>query len=282
MVWYRDNIDWISYAERFIEKEYGDRVSVWAAGKAEGKFGRTANADSDVPTTVAQFQGSVVNETYVSTNIIDSIVSSNAGDTQDIVVVGNTITAGGILTEVTQTATLTGQTEAALTTPLARANRAYVANSGAFDSPQAALAGNVAVYDNTDGITAGVPNTDAATKLMILAGQTQSQKCATAVPDGYYWLLSQAFFSVTGGGPASDVDFTIERRDIANGGAWRPLSIELTLSDSTLPTFAVYARPMGVIPPNHDVRVIGKASANDTPLTAVISGPFASVTMSYD
>ena len=42
-----------------------------------------------------EFQGTVVNETFVSTNLIDSVVSSNGADTQTVQIEGHTICALG-------------------------------------------------------------------------------------------------------------------------------------------------------------------------------------------
>lgn len=272
-----DGMD-ITQAQNVIMGTYGDTVSVATKKKNLNKFGRTVNADSGIKTTVGIFQGSVVNETHVSTNVIDSIVSSDAGDTtQDIAIEGHTIDGSGVLTFVSQTVSLNGQTEVTLGTPLARVSRAYVANSGVFDSPFAALAGNVSVYDNTDGITAGVPNTAAATKIIIEAGKTQSEKCATSISGTDYWLLSSFHATIEESGPAAAADFYVETRDIENGGVWRPLGVELSLDTAAMPSGAIEFRPFRIIPKNHDVRVYVVSDTNNTQVDAELEGYLAEV-----
>ena len=143
----------------------------------------------------------------------------------------HTIDGSGNLTFVTQSATLDasdGRTEVTLPTPVARVNRLYLAASGTFDSPQSVPAGNIYVYDNTDGITAGVPNTAAATKLLLPAGETQSEKAATSVSSVDYWFISALSAGVSEGTPtAGEVIFRMETRDVENGGVWRPMGRDL-------------------------------------------------------
>lgn len=268
----------IERAEQEVRQTYSQRVSVQAKSKSLNKFGRSANADTGVRTTVAQFPGTVVNETYVSTNIVDAVVSSSASDTMTIRIEGHTIDTSGNLTFVVQDATLNGQTEVALATPLARATRLFIKNSGTFDSPQASVfVGNISVYDNTDGITAGVPNTDAAVKLYVVAGQSQSRKAATAISSVDYWFLTSFTAAITGGGPAADVEFQIEIRDVANGGVFLPLGAEISLTSSDQTTLPLPFLPLRIVPPNHDVRIVATSSANNTQVSAGAQGYLASV-----
>ena len=268
----------ILQAERVVLSTYGDTVSVVAKAKNLNKFGRTENADSGVTTTVAAFQGTVVNETFVSTNLIDSVVSSSTSDTtQTIRVEGHTIDGSGNLTFVIQDAILTGQTEVTLATPLARANRAYVKASGTFNTPPAALVGIVSVYDNTDGIASGVPSTAAATKILIEAGKTQSEKCATSVSSTDYWILTSLHATIEEQGPAAAADFYVETRDISNGGAWLPLGVELSLNTAGQSSGSLEFRPFRIIPSNHDVRVMVVADTANTQVDAELEGYLAAV-----
>ena len=267
----------ILQAERVVLSTYGDTVSVVDKAKNLNKFGRTENADSGVRTTVAVFQGATVDEAFVSTNLINSIVSSNTGDTQVIGVEGHTIDVSGNLTFVVQDATLIGQTEVTLSTPLARVTRAYVKNSGTFDSPQAALAGVVAIYDNTDGIASGVPSTAAATKIVIDIGQTQTEKCATSTSSTDYWFLTSLHCSIEERGPAAAADFLVEARDVANGGVWRPLGVELSLDTASMPSGALEFHPFRIIPKNHDVRVVVISDTANTEVSAELEGYLAAI-----
>ena len=268
---------WITHAINEIGKTYGDTVSAWEKGKSLTKFGRTGNADSGVLTTVSEFQGSVVNETFVSTNIIDAVVSSSGSDTQTVQIEGHTIDGNGLLTFVTQEVTLTGQTPVALPTPMARANRIYVKDSGTFNSPQSAVVGNIAVYDDTDGATTGVPNTDAATKLMMTAGLTSSKKCATSISNNDYWILDAFHCNVEERGPAAAADFHIEIRDVANGGIWRRLGAEMSLNSGGQSHGDEEFKPFFIVPKNHDMRLITISDTANTFVSGEVDGVLAKV-----
>lgn len=268
----------IAQAEAVVLSTYGDTVSVSAKAKNLNKFGRN-RAIGASPETVAEFQGAVANETFLTTNAIDAVSSSDAGDTtQTIRVEGHTIDGSGNLTFAVQTVTLNGQTPVALATPLARATRANVASTGTFGASPAALAGTVYIYDNTDGATAGVPNTAAATKLLISAGDTNTEKCATAISSGDYWFIN-GFSAGIGdaGGSAARVTLSIERRDIANGGPWLPFGREIVLIvGNQNPTPEIFS-PFLIVPKNHDVRVIAETNANTAEVYAELSGYLAGI-----
>jgi len=267
--------DAISRAENLILKTYGDKVSVKDKGKALNKFGRNL-AISTTRETIAELQGATANETFVSTNIIDGVVSSSASDTtQTIVIEGHTIDGSGNLTFVSQDAVLTGQTEVTLATPLARANRAYVKPSGVFNTTPAALVGTVSVYDNTDGISGGVPVTAAATKLLILPGLTQSEKCATSISSTDYWIIT-GFSTVASDatGPTGFATVVMETRDVANGGAWRPLGRAYIVFPQTIGVQRVFDPPF-IVPKNHDWRAVAFTDAGTTALDADAEGYLA-------
>ena len=267
----------IALAEAQILAQYGDIVSVSSKKKSLNKFGANVTVGTSFE-TVAQLQGTTANETFVTTNLIDGISSSSALDTtQTIVIEGNTVDGSGNLTFVVQDAVLAGQTEVTLTTPLARANRMYVKASGTFGTDPAALVGTVYVYDNTDGISAGAPSTAAATKVLILAGGTQSEKCATAISSTDYWLIDYFGAGVgAAGGSAGRVLFRPEIRDVANGGAWLPLFSEIVVSvDQNGSGVSIF--PYLVVPKNHDFRVRGRTNANTAEVFAEVSGYLAGV-----
>ena len=268
----------ISQAERVVFSTYGDRVSVFSKAKNLNKFGTNVTVGATFE-TVAQFQGATSNETFVSTNLIDSIVSSSLSDTtQTIRIEGHTIDGSGNLTFVVQSATLTGQTEVTLATPLARASRAFIADSGTFDVTPADLVGTVYIYDKTDGITAGVPNTEAATKILIAPGETQSQKCATAVSSTDYWFISSFDAGVgQAGGAANRIEFRIEIRDIANGGTWRPLGRDIVVDVDQSSPPPSEPKPFLIVPKNHDVRVRARTDTSTAAVYAELRGYLAVV-----
>ena len=271
----------ITQAEAVVLSTYGDTVSVSDKAKNLTKFGTNSTVGTSYE-TVAQFQGTTANETFVSTNIIDSISSSNqlADVGITFTVEGHTIDGSGNLTFVVQDATLDGtdaRTKVTLTTPLARATRLYVKASGTFNSPQAVPTGTIYVYDDTAGITAGVPNTAAATKILILAGETQSKKCATSVSSTDYWFITQLDAGIgSAGGAANRVLVLLETRDVANGGVWRPVGRELTI-DIDQNGVQQDESPFIIVPKNHDVRVRAKTDSNTSSVFAEIRGYLAGV-----
>ncbi len=129
--------------------------------------------------------------TFSTTADIDSVSSSNAGDTQDITIIG----LDANWAEVTQTVTLNGQIRVALTTSLIRVYRAYNANSTNF-------AGNVSVYVNT-ALTAGVPTDVTKIRAYVRIGNNQTLMCIYTIPagkTGYFWggYVSYAKSNATG------------------------------------------------------------------------------------
>tara|TARA_R110000851_G_scaffold12862_2_gene44271 strand:+ start:2237 stop:3106 length:870 start_codon:yes stop_codon:yes gene_type:complete len=267
----------IGLAENVIYNTYGDRVSVEAKGKNLEKFGSNFTVGNTYE-TVGQFQGTVANETYVTTNIIDSVVSGDAADTtQTVTIEGHTVDAVGNLTFVVQDAELNGLTEVTLTTPLARTSRAFIKASGTYAAPVTQTIGTVYIYDNTDGITAGVPNTPEATKLLILPEDNQSEKASTSTSSTEYWIVS--FFGASvgvSGGSAARVTFRLELRDVYNGGLWRPAYRDIVL-DVGQNGDANVRRPYLIIPKNHDVRVKAKTNANTASVFAEAAGYLAKI-----
>ena len=272
------NMDFV-HAENVIKEQYGDTVSVNAASENLNKFGRTSTNVGTTFATISEFQDAVTDETFATDNVVDSIVSTNAGDTQDIVVQGFTLdNTTGQLTKVTQTATLTGTTEVTLSTPLARVVRAYVGTTGTVLAEPAALAGDVTIYDNAGGITGGKPNVDAAVKLILFSGQTQSEKCATCTANNEYWIISALRAQVFAAANQTDfVTVRIETRDLVNGGAWRPLGGDVVAVPGAFPPPQTPFNPLRIVPKNHDVRAVAKTDAATAPVFAEIEGVIAEV-----
>lgn len=116
--------------------------------------------------------------TFSATADIDSLSSSSASDTTNILVRG----LDEDWNEVDQILTLNGQTRVALTTPLIRITR--MVNDGAVG-----FVGNVFCYVN-GAITAGVPNTDADVRAIIAIGNNQTLMAVFSVPSGRRALMT--------------------------------------------------------------------------------------------
>jgi len=267
----------IQYAIDQIYSTYGDVVSVSEKKKALNKFG--SNTVGTSFETIQEFQSTELHETFVSTNLIDAVISSSTSDTTDWTFEGHTIDGSGNLTFVTQTITLTGQTSKALTTPLARVTRGYATGTGSFGGTPYTAVGNIHVYDNTDGDNgSGVPTTATATKMMITAGNSQSRKCATAISQNDYWILTQFSAAISDAAASTDfVTFVLETRDIANGGSWRPTGREIVLKPDNHDAQVIDFHPYRVVPKNHDVRVIAATDASTAPVFAEVAGYLASI-----
>ena len=155
------------------------------------KYGRSPdfdNTDGDVSIWDGADDGGTneMQYNYSTSAIIDSIVSSNAGDTQDIEVQG--LDTNYAL--VTQTITITGQTRKALDTSLIRVFR--LVNVGSTD-----VAGNVYCYEDT-ALTAGVPTDTTKIRAMIVDGNNQTGMAIYTVPAGKTGYLRQWFASSSG------------------------------------------------------------------------------------
>lgn len=269
--------DACSMAEREIAVAYGDKVSFFIKGKPLNKFGRTDNADSGIVTTVGIFQDAVVNETYATDNTIDSIVSTSGSDTTTVTVEGHKL-VGTDFVFVSQNVTLTGQTPALLTTPLVRATRIYNGTTATLASPAPDLVGAVAVYDATEatGVTLGKPDVDTAVKVMIAAGEQQSQKCSTTVSYLDYWAITALSVGVERNSPvAAIVDVEIQVRRY--GGVWRPAFAKIPIRTAANPSVELTVDPCFIVPKNSDVRVITTSDTDNTIVHATLFGRLGQV-----
>lgn len=233
-------LDWINHAVRTIYSETGAQVSPAYKNKDLIKFGRNADVERDAATVMTLPSG-IDNETYVATDLITSVVSTDAGDTTDLTIEGHTVDGNGDFTFSIQTITLTGQTVATLATPLARVSRAYA--NGAVD-----LLGEIAVCED-DTYTAGVPDTAAGVHLMIRAGQNQSEKCSTTLSQYDYWVITGIYANMlTKQAAFAEVWLEVRRK----GMVFRQV-VDLFVSDHhrASQNFTPYV----VVYPNSDVRL---------------------------
>jgi len=111
--------------------------------------------------------------TFSSAADINTLSSSDNGDTEPITVIG----LDSDWNEVEQTITLTGQTPVTLTTSLIRVFRMF--NSGTSD-----LAGTVYCFKSGGTVTGGVPQTTADIRATITNGDNQTLMAIYSVPAG--------------------------------------------------------------------------------------------------
>ena len=257
----------VQLAQEEIENTYGDAVSVYDKKKTLLKFGKKVDLGTSFE-TVWQTNG---NETYVTTNAIDTVSSSDATDTMQVAIEGHTVSGTGTssqFTFVTQTATLNGQNKVTLSTPLARVSRMYV-------NDQTEPAGDIHVYEDTT-ITAGVPNDLTKAHIVIKGtdGETQSFKCATTFSNSDYFICTGGFASVDKKTNATvDFEFQVRRP----GGVFRPVS-RLSLGSASQNSQQIQFYPYVIIPKNADIRIVGVASTTGVAVSAQFQGFIAQVT----
>lgn len=254
---------WLAHAIHIIEGEYGDFVSVTEKKKDLLKFGTTTQCQTTL-STVMDLPSGVYNETYVSDNLITTVSSSNNSDTVEIKVEGHTVDGNGDFTFVVQSITLTGQTQATLTTPLARCTRLY--NNGSTN-----LLGTVYAYQD-DTSTAGVPDTSTKVHCMIPTGYNQSRKASTTISSVDYWIITN-WGTAMNEKVAGYADVQLEIR--TKGKVFRAT---MNISTSSGVTSDHMYGPYLIVPPNSDIRVRAKTGANNQEVTAHIQGVLAIIT----
>ncbi len=137
---------------------------------------------------------------YSTTANIDSLSSSNAGDTQDIEIQGLDTNFNLVI----QTITLSGQTRVPLTTNLIRIFRAKNVNS-------TDLTGHVFVYVN-GATTGGVPDTNADIRCIVQPENNQTEMAVFTVPAGKTGYLRRWYSSTAGASKNSNYIIKLKAR----------------------------------------------------------------------
>lgn len=209
-------------------------------------------------------------ETYVNDNLIDTISSSDAGDSGLIVIQGHTITGSGpsaTFTAVTQTVILDGQNKVTLDTPLARSD----VMSGIIEGTS--FAGTVYLYEDT-AIVGGVPTDTTKIHCSINgpAGDIVSRKSSVTVSDDEYIILTGIDLSVSRSQNAV-ADFRIEGR--RQGEEFRPFFVYTAGQNGG--TVTIEPNPALLVPRNFDARVTADASVNNSEVYVTLRGYRANV-----
>lgn len=250
-------------AEREIERTFNQKVSVDKKAKSLIKFGKSASLPTGSLQTVWTVGG---NETYVQDNLIDTMSSSSALDSQEVFIEGHTVTGTGTnqqFTFVTQVATLDGQNKVLLDTPLARISHAYN-NNGTN------ILGRVVFYQDTP-IVGGIPTDTTKIHLDIPAALQGAFKGATTFSNSDYFILTGGFGSVSLK-QAGSADFYLEIRE--PGKVFRQVA---AVSASSGAPWDIDLDPAVIVPKNCDVRVRVEAGANNMVVFCVFKGYLAKV-----
>ncbi len=245
-----------------IQGDYGVTASVAAKRKTLLKFGRNQNVGSDATGYTIWYTGQdQAHETYVAagTNSIDTISSSDGGDTQAVVIEGHTSDADGNLTFVVQSATLEGQGKVVLSTPLNRMTRLY--NNGATD-----FAGEVYGYEDT-AIVGGKPTDTTKIHITVPVNHNQSEKASTSISQRDYWVVEEIHVYVNEKA-AAFADISLQVRE--KGKVFRTI---FTASTSNAYDFSV--RPTLIVPANSDVRLVAVSDSTSRDVGGVINGYLA-------
>lgn len=213
-------------------------------------IGRNGDLDTGAFETIWGVGG---NETYLTTNTIDRIVSTSLLDVYVIKVEGHTVTGIGVnaqFTFVVQEVTLNGQTDVSLTTPLARVSRIYN-NNGTN------LVGAISVFDTTGSSVAGVVSPTSAIHITIVAGEQESEKGATTFSNSDYGIIT----SISGGNSSRStalLDFALEVREV--GKVFRSI-YHWGVSTGSV---TINLNPYIVIRKNSDIRIVARTNTNNT------------------
>jgi len=238
-------------AEAEILSTYGDIVSVSKKAKSLRKFGQNRNLSNGAQAMIWE-QGGI--EVLPASDLINSVVSTDPSDTQEIKIEGHTL-SGSDFTFTIQTVTLTGTTPVSIV-PMARASRIF--NNGTTN-----FAGDVTVYQSVAG-TVHVKATGTA-------GLNQSLKCATTISSVDYWIVTGIIASVNKGNTGK-VDFEFQIKEF--GKTWRTITMPFTVKSGDTTTISIQDEYI-IIPKNADVRVVGTADSNNTLASAQLMGKLA-------
>ena len=178
--------------------------------------------------------------TYSTTADIDRLSSSDDGDTQNIILQGQKLD----YTEVTQTATLTGQTPVALTTPMRRIYRMY-------NNSATAIAGTV--YCFVDGATTnGVPDTASDVRAVINNGDGQTEMCLYTVPkgkQGFVYRIQSSIDKSSGNYAVNTFDIRLPGKD------WRLQNRMIPIGTGINSVSKEFNGSLGPYPEGTDMRI---------------------------
>ena len=228
------------------------------------KFGNapdfnTADGEVDIWDGADDSGSNLMTYTFSSTADIDSLSSSDNGDTQDIEVQG----LDSSYNLVTQTITLTGQTRKALDTDLIRVFR--LKNVGTTD-----LAGTVYCFVNVE-TTGGVPNTLANIRAQVDNGNNQTLMAIYTVPAGKTGYMRNWYASTAGANKSSNYVIRMKARPF--GQVFQTKHLSAIADDGSSTALHTYIEPE-VFAEKTDIVMSAQMKA--------VGGTLASVSAGFD
>ena len=254
--------NWIQLAVDEIYLSYRHRVRV--DRKTLRKYGRNVA----VGTTEVDITTNSGTETFLTTNAIDTISSSDSADTSKSIYIEGMTISGGVLTFATQTATTDasdGQTKVTLSTPLARVTRM-----------RGATTGNVYVYENTS-LTAGKPTDTTKIHNTLVAGDNTSLKAGTSIAGNNYFILTHYWATMgrAGGNAAADIRFKIS--NLGDSVLGNNFFTDEVWSISLNSPLDQQVRPFEIIKPNSDLVMTATGTTTGLTINAGFMGFFADI-----
>lgn len=243
---HRNNDERVREALRRIHTKYGQVCEVLEGGQVLA-HGRDEDLDTGDLWDQVWLTGG--NEVLPSDNLINTVVSTDSGDTQEVEIEGLTLN-GGVFTRVIQIVTLTGDVDKPLPTPLARVVR--LTNTGTTN-----FAGTVTVRQSVAGTV----------HITIPPVYNNSLKAANTVANDEYFLLAQLAGSVVSTANTF-IRFSLQVRPVGGVFLHQPMLVVHSYS----PFSAVDFDPLLVVPPNSDIRVEALTTASNVAVDGWVSG----------
>ena len=225
-----------------------------AMGKVDGatlirRSAETHNIQAATPAELWDYGETEEVYTYSVAADIDTISSSNAGDSMTLLITG----LDADYNEVVQTKALNGQAKVVLDTPIMRFHSAFVTGS-------TEALGDIYVY--VDGaITAGVPDVTTTVRGFIEIGAGQSLQVQFTIPagfTGYFYNLERSIIK-TAGAVATGSDWKAIFRLF--GGIFITASTDSYMTSGTS-NHQVTGAPPNAFPEKTDFSIIVDVSAN--------------------
>lgn len=252
----------LDFTNREIQNRFGQNTAI--NRKSLHKFGQNA--------VVVQAEALVnyggIDALLSSTNSIDAVSSSAAGDTsQTVTVEGLYLDGSSDLVYHTQDVALNGQTDAALTQALARVVR--IANV----SSATVTAGDVYVHEG-GATTGGIPD-NLATVGNVMVANDQTTLYAGMSVEASVYLVVTGFYAFMGQASPSGaiVDVRLKVRD--KDSVFRTIQ---TISISDTNPAQVAFDPYFIVSGNSDLQIVAESSsASDTVVSAGFNAYYADV-----